>query len=100
MRKGAGFEESSIQRGIDADCRRVNQQREKTQAIRLLGDVDLDVLPMSGELLVDYSIQLKRILGQKIFVLGYSHFSPGYIPPARVIEEGGILILKQKLFRK
>lgn len=86
-----------------------SENREKTQAINMIAGLgskesimssypyplqvwqlgDQSLLSLGGELLVDYAIQLKRILGQDIFVLGYSNDQMGYIPSARVIEEGG-----------
>lgn len=53
----------------------------------LLGDQP--IMSLGGELLVDYAIALKRIFGQHTFVLGYSNDYMGYIPSARVLEEGG-----------
>lgn len=47
------------------------------------------VISLGGELVVDYAITLKRIFGQDTFVLGYSNDVMGYIPSARIIEEGG-----------
>lgn len=47
------------------------------------------IMSFGGELVVDYAVQLKRIFGQDLFVLGYSNDSPGYIPSARIIQEGG-----------
>lgn len=47
------------------------------------------IIALSSEIVVDYAIQLKRIFGQHIFVMGYSNDVTGYIPSARVLEEGG-----------
>ena len=47
------------------------------------------LVALGGELLIDYSINLKRILGQDIFVMGYANDVMGYIPPVRVLREGG-----------
>lgn len=52
-----------------------------------LGDQLL--LSLGGELLVDYQIQLKRIFGNDIFVLGYSNDVMSYIPSEKVLQEGG-----------
>ncbi len=47
------------------------------------------VVALSGEVVVDYAIRLKRIFGQYTFVMGYSNDVIGYIPSERVLEEGG-----------
>lgn len=44
---------------------------------------------LGGELVVEYAIQLKRLFGHNIFVLGYSNDVMSYIPSARILEEGG-----------
>ena len=47
------------------------------------------VIALGGELLSGYAIRLKKMFGQHIFVLGYCNDVPGYIPTAKVLEEGG-----------
>ena len=47
------------------------------------------VFALGGELLVGYSIQLKKIFGSNIFVLGYSNDVMAYIPTEKVLLEGG-----------
>jgi len=47
------------------------------------------LVSLGGELLIDYSVSLKRILGQDIFVMGYANDVMAYIPPVRVLREGG-----------
>jgi hypothetical protein len=44
---------------------------------------------LGGELLVDYSIRLKSILGSELFVLGYSNDVMTYIPSEAEILRGG-----------
>ncbi|WP_423130217.1 neutral/alkaline non-lysosomal ceramidase N-terminal domain-containing protein [Gaoshiqia sp. Z1-71] len=44
---------------------------------------------LGGELLVDYSIQLKKIFGDNLFVMGYANDVMGYIPSETVLAEGG-----------
>jgi neutral ceramidase len=53
----------------------------------MLGDQPIIIL--GGELVIDYAIQLKRIFGLNIFVMGYSNDVMAYIPSVRVIREGG-----------
>jgi neutral ceramidase len=58
------------------------------QAIQL-GD-DLTMVALAGEVVVDYSLRLKRELtGPPLWVAGYSNDVFGYIPSLRVLEEGG-----------
>lgn len=44
---------------------------------------------MGGEALISYAIQLKELYGQDIFVMAYANDAVGYIPSAKVIDEGG-----------
>ncbi|MFS8616718.1 MAG: neutral/alkaline non-lysosomal ceramidase N-terminal domain-containing protein [Solitalea sp.] len=50
---------------------------------------DQPVLALGGEVVVEYAIELKRLFGQDIFVLGYSNDVMGYIPSLRILREGG-----------
>jgi neutral ceramidase len=52
-----------------------------------LGDQSL--ISLGGEPVVGYSIKLKEIFGQNIFVLGYSNDVMAYIPTVTVLKEGG-----------
>jgi neutral ceramidase len=52
-----------------------------------LGD-DLTWVALGGEVVVDYSIRLKKELG-KVWVTGYANDVMGYIPSLRVLKEGG-----------
>lgn len=47
------------------------------------------VMSLGGEVVIEYSIVLKQIFGQDIFVLGYSNDVMGYIPSATILGEGG-----------
>ena len=47
------------------------------------------IFSFGGELAVGYSLELKRIFGQDIFVFGYSNDVMAYIPTATILEEGG-----------
>ena len=61
------------------------------QVVRL-GD-DLMLVALGTEVVVDYSLRLKRELGKSdgpaIWVAGYSNVYAGYIPSRRVLLEGG-----------
>lgn len=47
------------------------------------------LIALGGELVVDYAIRLKRLLGQDLFVMGYSNDVMAYIPSLRILREGG-----------
>ncbi len=51
----------------------------------------LTMVTMGGEVVVDYSLRLKRELGKNraMWVAGYSNDVMGYIPSLRVLREGG-----------
>jgi len=58
------------------------------QVIRF-GD-DLLLVALAGEVVVDYSLRLKRELaGPAVWVAGYSNDVFAYVPSARVLKEGG-----------
>lgn len=60
------------------------------QVIRL-GD-QLTLVALAGEPMVDYSLQLKELLGndrQPVWVAGYSNLVNAYIPNRRTLQEGG-----------
>lgn len=47
------------------------------------------LMALGGELLVEYSLDLKKVFGPDIFVLGYSNDIMAYIPSETVLKEGG-----------
>jgi neutral ceramidase len=47
------------------------------------------VMALGGELVVEYSIELKKLFGPDIFVLGYVNDDMAYIPSETILEEGG-----------
>lgn len=51
---------------------------------------DLTLVAFSGETVVDYALAAERILGPlKLWVSGYNNDVFGYLPSARLLEEGG-----------
>jgi neutral ceramidase len=52
-----------------------------------LGDQAL--LSLGGELTIEYSIKLKKILGPETFIMGYSNDVMSYIPSLTILKEGG-----------
>ncbi len=50
---------------------------------------DQTLVAMGGEVAIEYAIQLKRIYGDRLFVLGYSNDVMAYIPSSTILKEGG-----------
>jgi neutral ceramidase len=50
---------------------------------------DQPIMVLGGELVIEYSIELKKIFGPNTFVLGYSNDLMSYIPSVTIIKEGG-----------
>ncbi len=51
---------------------------------------DLAMVFLAGEVVVDYSLRLKRELAQnKLWITAYANDAPGYIASKRLIHEGG-----------
>jgi hypothetical protein len=56
------------------------------------------IFTFGGELVVGYSIELKKIFGPDIFVMGYSNDVMGYIPTKKVLAEGGYEANRSPIF--
>lgn len=52
-----------------------------------LGEQSL--MTLGGELVIQYAIDLKKLFGQDIFVMGYANDEMAYIPSEVVLKEGG-----------
>ena len=52
-----------------------------------IGEQNMVIL--ASEVVVDYSIRLKKIFGEELFVMAYANEGLGYIPSERVLSEGG-----------
>ncbi|NMC37382.1 MAG: hypothetical protein GYA41_03570 [Bacteroidales bacterium] len=52
-----------------------------------LGDQVL--MALGGELVIEYALELKKMFGQDIFVLGYTNDVMAYIPSETILNEGG-----------
>jgi neutral ceramidase len=65
------------------------KHRYPVQVIKLGGD--LTMVALGSEVVVDYSLRLKRELAGEaaVWVAGYSNDYTGYIPSLRVLREGG-----------
>jgi putative membrane-bound dehydrogenase-like protein len=50
----------------------------------------LAMLFLPGEVVVDYSLRLKRELdGRRLWINAYANHCPGYVPSERILKEGG-----------
>ncbi|MGV3509292.1 MAG: neutral/alkaline non-lysosomal ceramidase N-terminal domain-containing protein [Sphingobacteriaceae bacterium] len=47
------------------------------------------LVSLGGELTIGYSIKIKQLLGNEIFVFGYSNDVMSYIPTSIILKEGG-----------
>lgn len=66
----------------------VTRFRWPVQAIRF--NKDLTILGMGGEVVVDYSLNMKKEYpGENLFVAGYCSEVTCYIPSLRIVKEGG-----------
>jgi hypothetical protein len=50
---------------------------------------DLTLVTLGGEVVVDFSLRLKKELGPGLWVMGYANDVMAYIPSLRVLKEGG-----------
>jgi hypothetical protein len=95
LEKDAQSDDSDVKLRAEAYLKRLNAGQRLPESVKLplaalrLGD-DLTFLLMGGEVLVDYSRRIKRILAEDHpWPVGYAYEIPCYIPSARVIKEGG-----------
>lgn len=56
------------------------------------------IFAFGGELTSGYTVDLKRIFGQDIFVFGYSNDVMSYIPTAKMLTEGGYEVTMSPVF--
>lgn len=47
------------------------------------------IMTFGGELVIDYSIEMKKIFGPDLFILGYANDDMAYIPSEIILKEGG-----------
>lgn len=50
---------------------------------------DQSVMTMGGEPVVQYSIELKKLFGPDVFVMGYANDVMAYIPSETILKDGG-----------
>jgi hypothetical protein len=93
--KDAQDKDVYIKARAEAYLKRLHSGEALPQALKLpiaalrIGD-DLTFVLMGGEVVVDYSRRLKRLLAEDHpWMVGYAYEVPCYIPSARLIKEGG-----------
>jgi hypothetical protein len=59
---------------------------------------DLTLVGLAGEVVTDYSLRLKRELGGKVWVAGYTNDLCSYIPSARMAPEKGYEVVESMYF--
>jgi hypothetical protein len=84
---------------IQRHARRNLEKLERGEALRMDYDApvqvwkfgnDLTLVALSGEVVVDYALRLKRELGaDKLWVAAYANDVFAYIPSVRILHEGG-----------
>jgi hypothetical protein len=42
-----------------------------------------------GEVVIEYSIEMKKIFGPQTFIIGYANEDMAYIPSETILKEGG-----------
>jgi hypothetical protein len=47
------------------------------------------IMALGGEIVIEYAIELKKLFGSDIFVMGYANDVMAYIPSETVLKEGG-----------
>lgn len=50
---------------------------------------DQPIMTLGGELVIQYAIELKKLFGPDIFVMGYANDVMSYVPSETVLAEGG-----------
>jgi len=46
-------------------------------------------MTFGGELVTEYSIEIKKIYGPETFIIGYANDDMAYIPSETILQEGG-----------
>ncbi len=95
LNKDAASEDTSVKLRAAEYLRLLSENQPLPRAIKLpvaalrLGD-DLTFVLVGGEVVVDYSRRLKRLLADDHpWMIGYAYEVPCYIPSARILKEGG-----------
>ena len=74
---------------LDAIARDGGTVRAEPAPLHVLRLGPLSLAALSGEVVVDYALAIKRKYGSATWVAGYTDSVFGYVPSARVLREGG-----------
>jgi neutral ceramidase len=95
LEKDARSQDINVKLRAEAYLKLLNSGQSLPESVKLpvavlrLGD-DLTFVLMGGEVVVDYSRRIKRMLADDHpWPIGYAYEVPCYIPSARLIKEGG-----------
>lgn len=84
-----GYEKRWASRLLDQISRGDSLIKKYPYPVELWKLGDQLIITLGGELVIDYTLRLKKMFGQEIFVLGYSNDVMSYIPSVRILNEGG-----------
>ena len=85
----SGYESRWAKRMIEKIDRNEKLQTSYPYPIQLWSLGDQKIVALGGEVVIEYGIQVKKLLGEETFVLGYSNDVMAYIPSEIVLKEGG-----------
>jgi hypothetical protein len=95
LERDARSQDSYVKRRAQSYLGRLAAGEQLPDSIKLplavvrLGE-DLTFVLMGGEVVVDYSLRIKRLLADEHpWTIGYAYEVPCYIPSARLLKEGG-----------
>jgi hypothetical protein len=95
LEKDAQSSDRYVKQRADGFLKRLSEGKPMPQSVKLplavvrIGD-DLTFALLGGEVVVDYSRRLKRLLAaDHPWLIGYAYEVPCYVPSARLIKEGG-----------
>jgi len=88
-KESVGYEKQWATRLISEIRAGEELQKSYPYPVQLWKMGELPLVILGGEIVSDYSLQLRQILGHHIFVIGYSNDVMGYIPTSKILLEGG-----------
>jgi len=95
LEKDAQGNDRYVKQRAEGFLNQLSEGKPMPQSVKLplaavrLGD-DLTFVLLGGEVVVDYSRRLKRLLADEHpWLIGYAYEVPCYVPSARLIKEGG-----------
>lgn len=85
----SAYQKRWAKRMIEAKKKNIPQAESYPYPLQVWQIGEQKVFGLGGELVIRYSIELKKKYGQDIFVLGYSNDVMSYIPSEVILKEGG-----------